>query len=112
MDFPRRSDDISRLHGPDDADARDMSAGQSPDMRIDHLRRAARLPEDGQLCQRWQRERGRPRSLQALPAQDEQGNEAERDATPMASRATAYNRPVSRRMIRISTSNPSPPLGK
>jgi hypothetical protein len=46
------------------------------------LRRAARLPEDGQLCQRWQRERGRPRSLQALPAQDEQGNEAERDATP------------------------------
>jgi CRP/FNR family transcriptional regulator/CRP/FNR family cyclic AMP-dependent transcriptional regulator len=41
MDFPRRSEDISRLHGPDDADARDMSTGQSPDMRIDHLRRVS-----------------------------------------------------------------------
>jgi CRP/FNR family transcriptional regulator/CRP/FNR family cyclic AMP-dependent transcriptional regulator len=39
MDFPRVSDDISPLHGPEETDTRDVFAAGSGDTRIDHLRR-------------------------------------------------------------------------
>jgi CRP-like cAMP-binding protein len=41
MDFPRRRDDSSPLHGPEEVDTRDVFAARSSDTRIDHLRRVS-----------------------------------------------------------------------
>lgn len=41
MDSPRRRQDSSPLHGPDEVDTRDVFPAQSSDPRIDHLRRVS-----------------------------------------------------------------------
>jgi CRP-like cAMP-binding protein len=41
MDFPRRRNDSSPLHGPEEVDTRDVFAAQSSDTRIDHLKRVS-----------------------------------------------------------------------
>jgi CRP-like cAMP-binding protein len=41
MDFLRRSDDISLLHGPEEADAGDVFAAESSTTRVEHLSRVS-----------------------------------------------------------------------